>query len=359
MERGWIEQVQPIVVIRNSRYGLRAVRVGEASHPRPPRLRLVGTPSELSTTVPASSGEVRGAHGRFEVLAMDDDTDSVVSAVSFEEGFERDLGPPTAATSVEEVEPTQRASGADFSPVSRGSGLVSSLEVPTVRMDVEDSPSHSLVGALEQDLMSSPEEERGFIGLWPDQENAGSDGASVVSGEAPDVEVVETFNVPAVIQSPVLREALRRLDRIDLKPIFSKRAVVMKTVPPILKGPYRSAMHTAMIEATCDEHVRRSRGWKLSLLLPRMLLCRKPRGGSISREALQTRFRQFAEGQREPLIQFARDVSEVASGAMVRRRGRRARDDMERTAARAQVFVQMGELSSGRAAWEAAEVAPG
>ena len=80
--------------------------------------------------------------------------------------------------------------------------------------------------------MSSPEEERGFIGLWPDQENAESDGASVVSGEAPDVEVVETFNVPAVIQlSPVLREALRRLDRIDLETIFSKRAVVMKTVP--------------------------------------------------------------------------------------------------------------------------------
>ena len=79
-------------------------------------------------------------------------------------------------------------------------------------MDVDDSPSHSLVGALEQDLMSSPEE-RGFVGLDQDGE---SDGASVVSGEAPDVEVVETFDVPAVIQlSPVLREALRRLDRID------------------------------------------------------------------------------------------------------------------------------------------------
>ena len=46
-ERGWIEQVQPIVVILNARYGLRAVRVREASHPGPHRLRLVGTPSEL------------------------------------------------------------------------------------------------------------------------------------------------------------------------------------------------------------------------------------------------------------------------------------------------------------------------
>ena len=194
--------------------------------------------------------------------------------------------------------------------------------MPTIRMDVDDSPSHSLVGALEQDLMSSPEE-RLFIGLDQDGE---SDGAFVVSGEAPDVEVVETFDVPVVIQlSPVLREVLRRLDRINLETIFSKRAVVVKTVPHFLKGPRRSAMHIAMTDATCDEHVRRSRGWKLFLLLPRMLLSRKPRGGSISREALQTRFCQFAEGQWEFLIQFARDVSEVASDAMVRRRRRHAR----------------------------------
>ena len=128
--------------------------MGEASHPRPPGLRLVGTPSELPTTVPTSSGEVRGGYGRFEVLAMDDEnTDIMVSAVSFEEGFERDLGPPTTAILVDEAEPTQWESGADFSPVSRS---VSSL-----------------------------------------------DGASVVSGEA-HVEL-------AVIQlSPVLREVFRR-----------------------------------------------------------------------------------------------------------------------------------------------------
>ena len=89
-----------------------------------------------------------------------------------------------------------------------------------------------------------------------------------------------------------------------------------------------------------------------------MLLSRKPRGGSISREALQTTFRQFAEGQWEPLIQFTRHASEVASDVMVRRRRRRAKDDTERKAARAQVYVQMGELSSGRAALDVAEVAP-
>ena len=42
---------------------------------------------------------------------------------------------------------------------------------------------------------------------------------------------------------------------------------------------------------------------------------------------------------------------------MVRRRRRRASDDTERRAARA--LVQKGELSSGRAALEAAEAVPG
>ena len=83
-------------------------------------MRLVGTPSELPTTVPASAGEVRGAHGRFEVLAMDgDDTDSVVSAVSFEEGFERDLG---------EIDNDQSGNVSDEEP--DGISVVSGVEDP-------------------------------------------------------------------------------------------------------------------------------------------------------------------------------------------------------------------------------------
>ena len=71
--------------------------------------------------------------------------------------------------------------------------------------------------------------------------------------------------------------------------------------------------------------------------------------GSIADEILP-------EGQWEPLVGAShpvpRDVSEVASGAMVRRRRPCARDDTERRPARAQVSVQMGELSSGRVHWK-------
>ena len=149
--------------LMSARYGLRGVRVGEASHPGPPKLVVIG---------PLGS---------------------------------------TAATLVDGTEPTQWESGAEFSPASRGSGLISSPEVPTVRMDVDDSPTPSVVGALERDLMSSPEAD----------EDAESDGESVVSGDVPDVEIVEEFHAPEVHLSPVLREAFRRLDRIDLETIFS------------------------------------------------------------------------------------------------------------------------------------------
>ena len=113
-------------------------------------------------------------------------------------------------------------------------------------------------------------------------------------------------------------------------------------------------MHIAMTEATCDEHVRRSCGWKLFLFLLHMLLSRKPRGGFISREALQTRFREvsgsFSSSSCEMLQKLP--VMWFAEGGAV------PGNDTERRAARAQVFVQMGELSSGRVALEAAEVAP-
>ena len=192
----------------------------------------------LPTTKPPSSGDVRRAHGRFEVQAMDDDTDSVASTVSFEEVLKEIWAHPRQP---HWLSPHIRHVWQISFPVSR----VSSFEVPTIRMDVDDSPSHSLVGAL---VMSSPEE-RGFIVLWPDQDGE-SDGASVVSGEAPDVEVVETFDVPAEIQlSPVLREALRRLDRIDFGDDFLQES----------SGDEDSASFFERAQQECNAH-RHDRG---------------------------------------------------------------------------------------------------
>ena len=44
------------------------------------------------------------------------------------------------------------------------------------------------------------------------------------------------------------RAALRSLDDLDLSEIFQRRAVVMKTVPHFLRGPFRNAMKVVLEE---------------------------------------------------------------------------------------------------------------
>ena len=65
-----------------------------------------------------------------------------------------------------------------------------------------------------------------------------------------------------------------RMDEFDLRTVFQCRAVVMRTVPPILRGPFRNALRIAMDEAIGGievfDELRQERAWKLFLLLPRM-----------------------------------------------------------------------------------------
>ena len=73
------------------------------------------------------------------------------------------------------------------------------------------------------------------------------------------------------------------LDEVDLKEVFSRRATVMRSVPMVIRGAYRNAMRVALEEVArgIQEHsdLRTTRGWKLFLLLPRLLLWRPVRGG--------------------------------------------------------------------------------
>ena len=145
--------------------------------------------------------------------------------------------------------------------------------------------------------------------------------------------------------SPQIREAFHRMDLVDVEVIFRKRAVVIKSIPPFLPGPFRTAMRTTPAEAIASEHVRRARGWTLFLLLPRMLLGRQPRGGPVSKEKLPQRFQLFSEGRWAELIGDSERIAEAASSAMHRKRRRRTQM-MKRRAARALSLVQLGELSA-------------
>ena len=64
-----------------------------------------------------------------------------------------------------------------------------------------------------------------------------------------------------------------------------------------LRGPFRSALRFALLEiiASQGDQMRSSRGWKLLMLLPRLLLFRPPRGGNISKQKLSQRFQDFVE----------------------------------------------------------------
>ena len=179
---------------------------------------------------------------------------------------------------------------------------------------------------------------------------AGSEGVFEFIAE-PEVNVV----VPRVAG---LREALLSLDRWNLPDLVKKRACVMRSVPRFLKGPHRNALRVALEEATAEQLCRQERGWKLFILLPRMLLHRPPRGGLLSKEKLIQRFDAFSQGQWESLLEASARCDEQA--AVSRRRSRRRDgDDGERRAARAEMLVGLGELSSARQALEGASLAPG
>ena len=105
------------------------------------------------------------------------------------------------------------------------------------------------------------------------------------------------------------------LDAVDLSVVFSKRAVVMKTITKFLRGSYRNAMRVAMEESLHPLEARKTRGWKLFLLLSRMLLHRPPRGGNIPRSKLAQRFDDFSGGSWARLLEASGDCNEHATVA--------------------------------------------
>ena len=102
-----------------------------------------------------------------------------------------------------------------------------------------------------------------------------------------------------------------------------------------------------------------TRGWKLLLLLPRMILFRPGRGGSVPRSKLEARITSFQRGGWLELLAEGASCAERVHTQSIRRRRRQQHDDDGKRAARALSLVQMGELFAARQALEGAPVAPG
>ena len=181
-------------------------------------------------------------------------------------------------------------------------------------------------------------------------------GPSDPVGDTPDEPDI-TANLPRNI---TLRMALVTLDDIDPCAVFRQRAAVMKNVPHIMCGPFQNALKLALEEATWvnsqQDEVRQKRGWKLFMLLRRMLLHRPPGRGLIPRSKLVARLEAFSRGEWIQLLTASAVCDEQAAIRQSRRRGG---DDVERRVMKAERLVHVGELSSARQALEGSELAPG
>ena len=111
------------------------------------------------------------------------------------------------------------------------------------------------------------------------------------------------------------------------------------------------------LEVAIDPDVAtQCRGWKLLLMLPRMLLQTQLGSGQVSRAKLEERMVMFSRGDWIELIGASQSCNERSAN---RRRGQRGADNDEaKRAARAEMFVHMGELSSVRQALVGEAVAP-
>ena len=252
------------------------------------------------------------------------------------------------------------------------------MRCPTVRRlvlvpQVGDSTPHSIQDeeVLEEapdphavPFVEAPSDAEGApLSSVSDTESLG-DGQSDFVGEeefiAPEPEPIREADHARV--TPAIREGLRSLDHVDLVHLFSIRAVVMKSPPKFVRGAYRAAMRIALEEIVqghqAQNEDRQSRGWKVFVLLPRMLLFRPPRGGLIPKQRVLDRFAEFARGSWTELLISSRECSEAARKGSIRRR-RTQTDSLEKRAERAQMLILMGEVSAGRHALDGAAVAPG
>ena len=127
-------------------------------------------------------------------------------------------------------------------------------------------------------------------------------------------------------------EAFAPMSSVDLKECFTFRACLMRTVPQIMKGAFRLAIRTALEEILVGHHSgseeRMTRGMEVvHVLLPRMMLFRPRRGGTISRQKLEERVRFFQEDQWQQLL----DQSQASDQQSKHTKFQHARDDELRT----------------------------
>ena len=363
------------------RCGFNGCRVGEASNPGPVQTRSArstqfdnqgtraGDTRVVRRTQVDSDSDVPRMRsvGRFSILSTDSEDEVEMGVVQVNPVSDvSHLECDRLAVPVREVETrgSKRQRLSQASTVHVPESVVEALELDlSVASVVAPRPTRRLVlsGGRRDERHDRPEQrEHGASSDRSDTESVGVDTHSDSQGsssfvseeEEQEVEVPVVAGLPPVRPSVAAqRSGFAQLDRWNVQEVFTRRASVMRTVPRFLWGSFRVALKVALEEVLTGQSRRdvaqQERGWKLFLLLPRMLLHRSPRGGPISRDKLIGRFDQFASGQWHNLLVASQTCAQEAATAFALRK-RRNPNDGTRRAARALQFVQWGELSSGR-----------
>ena len=125
------------------------------------------------------------------------------------------------------------------------------------------------------------------------------------------------------------------------------------SMPKFLVGMFRNALKIA------DDEVTEERGWKLFLMIPRMLLHRRQVGVRSPRRSYSNVSSNSWRVIGFDLIEAREQCDDKAAVSRRRSRRRVHEDDLEKRVARAELLCHLGELSSGRQALKGATLAPG
>ena len=340
-------------VTRSARYGLRGVRVGEASNPgpvhtrqarkfqrsipvtqvdvssddevldRPNRGRHVvpRTNSEVPTTVPASSYALVAAGLCSEcefpvgIPRVAEEPETTVPAspsalvvvgravdvpLAILDALKEDLEPSTEVTEFGRLSPSVRVEVAsNWRESNDRVAQVAPLSLGRVEVDRHpasgSSSTHSGVPAMHEDLRSmggSSGDETISIDGWEDS----------LVGEDDDMHGNEDVVDVAMPRTAAFSEGFESIDFVDPRRLFENRASILRSVPKFLHSPFKNALKMALEECLSSEQLRQERGWKLRMLLPRMLLHRPPGGGLLPKSRLVGRFEAFSRGEFVALI---------------------------------------------------------
>ena len=358
--------------------------MGEATHPGPhnsnARREGRGEATQVNETGPRRDASSlrrlrrvgRRSRSRSPVEGVDADDTSVSRVEDAQAPIESDASVGVQRPKGFGRRSTRRLVRASGSEVPQSRNVVP-------RLDVRE-PEATLIDALEFDLtMQDSEAEQepqatqvhgsdtesvvtvraDAIFFDAEEDDRDSSSVSVCDGEVEsEVEKDIPFRHPGAGTS---QRAFNSLDQVNLCQELKQRSCLMHSVAKFLRGPFRRALRVALEQilegGRTNDTIRQEQGWKLFLLLPRMLLRRPARGGLVSRAKLLARFESFVVGEWISLIKASALCS--AQAGVARNRRRRTDKDLRHRVSRAESLVHLGELSSARQALEGAELAPG